>query len=93
MNKRKGLFRPGVIMFIGVFIFFVFMFADQQKLLNARNMELERLENKISEETMLNEKLKEDIELLGSDEYIEKIAREKLGYIKEGEKIFIDVNR
>lgn len=32
-----------------------------------------------------NELLKEDIEYVASDEYVEKIAREKLGLVKPGE--------
>lgn len=32
-------------------------------------------------------------EIVGTDEYIEKIAREKLGMVKEDEKLFVDVSK
>ena len=32
-------------------------------------------------------------DMVGTDEYIEKIARDKLGMIKANEKIFIDVSK
>ena len=36
------------------------------------------------------QKQKEEI---SSEESIEKLAREKLGMVKDGEKIFIDINK
>lgn len=32
-------------------------------------------------------------DIVGTDEYVEKIAREELGMVKEGEKLFIDVSK
>ena len=32
-------------------------------------------------------------DIIGTDEYIEKIARDKLGMVKEGEKLFVDVSK
>ena len=31
--------------------------------------------------------------MLDSEEYMEKIARKKLGMVKPGERIFIDINK
>lgn len=31
-------------------------------------------------------------EAAGTDEYLERVAREKLGYMKPGEKVFIDAS-
>jgi len=36
-----------------------------------------------------NQQLRKQVEMLNSDAYIEKIAREKLGLVKEGEKVYI----
>ncbi|HAL63405.1 MAG TPA: cell division protein FtsH [Clostridiales bacterium] len=38
------------------------------------------------------EELNRDLENAGTDEYIEKIAREKLGMIKANEIVFIDIS-
>ncbi|MBA1334617.1 MAG: Cell division protein DivIC (FtsB), stabilizes FtsL against RasP cleavage [Firmicutes bacterium] len=40
-----------------------------------------------------NERIRAQIEMMQSDQYIEKLAREKLGLIKPGEVMFVDVNR
>ncbi len=51
----------------------------QEDIITSQN-QLEELKNK-------NSKLEADLKKVPSDEYIEKLAREKLGMIKEGEKV------
>ena len=58
---------------------------------NARAQEA-RIQAQIEEIKKENEKLKDEIERMRSDEYIERIARERLGLIKFGEVMFVDVN-
>ncbi len=43
------------------------------------------LESEIKRYTSMNEALENQIELLRSDEYVEKMARDKLGLVKPGE--------
>ena len=92
MNKRKTS-KLGLFVIIGFFVYFAYVFIDQQKVLYAKEIEMNSIQMKIEEEMKLNEELKKQKEMLGSDEYVEKIAREKLGMVKPGEKIFIDVNK
>jgi cell division protein FtsB len=40
-----------------------------------------------------NERLQEQKVEIASEDSIEKIAREKLGYVKDGERIFVDSNK
>ena len=54
--------------------------------------ELDKIQSNIEQENELNKKLLQQKQEVKSDEYIEKIARENLGMIKDGEKIFIDVD-
>ena len=65
---------------------------EQQKILSAKNNELKSVQSKIDEERKTFEELKKQKENVNSDEYIERVAREKLGMVKYGEKIFVDVN-
>lgn len=92
MNKRK---KPGLGIYIlfMIFIYLSYIAADQQKLLRAKNLELEKIENKISEEELLNEELTREKEMIQSDEYKEKVARGKLGMVKKNERIFVDVGK
>lgn len=92
MNKRKTS-KLGLFIIIGFFLYFAYVFVDQQKVLYAKDVEMQNIQTKIKEEIKLNEDLKKQKEMLGSDEYIEKVAREKLGMVKPGEKIFVDINK
>ncbi len=81
----------GVIVLLAIFIYLSYIAVNQQKLLYAKSLELDRIEDKIDEETKLNEELTKEKEMIQSDEYIEKIAREKLGMVKKNERVYVDI--
>ena len=89
----KGKFRMGYIILAICLIYFVATFINQQKLFNAGQRELKALEQKLEEERAENARLRSDLELIGTDEYIERIAREKLGMVKKDERVFEDINK
>ena len=90
MNKRK---RPSlmIIALCLVFIYFSYLAIEQQRILDVRNNEIAKIEEKIEAEKRVNEELKKEIEMIDSDEYKEKIAREKLGMVRKNERVFVDV--
>lgn len=95
MNKRRKN-RFGIILIliiIGLLVNFVHILIDQQKVLYAKGNEMISIKSKIEEENKIRDKLLNQKKSLNSNEYIEKVAREKLGMVKQGEKIFIDVNK
>jgi len=75
------------------FVYFVVTFIEQQNMINSKSKQIETINQKIAEEQKINEELNKNIEIIGSDEYIEKVARERLGMVKSGEKLFIDTNK
>ena len=81
----------GVIALLIIFIYLSYIAVNQQKLLYAKNLELDRIEDKITEEKKLNEELTKEKEMIEDDEYIEKIAREKLGMVKKNERVYVDI--
>lgn len=91
MNKRK---RPGLgaVIFLAFVVYFTITLIDQQKLLDAKMVQFESLQSKIIEANQTYKELLDDFEMIGTDEYIEKIAREKLGMVKNNEKVFVDIN-
>jgi cell division protein FtsB len=54
---------------------------------------MSEIQVKIDRETRNNELLQEQKVEIASEDSIEKIAREKLGYVKDGERIFVDSNK
>lgn len=81
-----------LLILIAVMLYFLFITFDQHKILASKDEAMKNIQTKIEEEKRINEELKKQKEILDADEYIERIAREKLGMVKPGEKIFIDIN-
>jgi cell division protein FtsL len=92
MDKEKKS-RLGTFVIIGFFLYFAYTLVDQQKILYDKELQLNNINAKVEREQKLNDELLKQMETLHSNEYIEKIAREKLGMVKKGEKIFIDANK
>lgn len=91
MDDKKG-FRWGLLITTALVLYLLYVIVSQQTNLDIKFSELKDIQAKIEEESNLNRELKNEEELLNTDEYIEKTAREKLGMIKPGERIFIDIN-
>jgi len=91
MNGKKGS-RWGLFILIAFIVYFLFIIVEQQKILYSKEEAMKNIRTRVEEETRENEELIRQKEILDTDEYIEKVAREKLGMVKPGEKIFIDIN-
>jgi cell division protein FtsL len=91
--KKKKKSKLGFVVLLLFSIYFVYVFAEQQHMLYVKNIEMRNVEAKVKEEQATNDKLIKQKDMISSDEYIEKIAREKLGMVKPGEKVFVDVNK
>lgn len=89
MSKRKKS-KLGLVLLMVIFIYFAYTAVGQQKILYMKDVELKKVQSEIDEETKENEKLKEEQEELNSDEFVEKTAREKLGMVKKGERVYFD---
>ena len=94
MSTAKKFFRYLALILLIIILFSLirdiffgqFSFQENEKLENLIDKKEDKLV-KISEE---NETLKDEIKLLkNNDEYVEHVARENLGLIKEGEE-YID---
>lgn len=94
-NNRKSKKKLNIsrLLFVGVIVYFVSVFCVQQFRINEYKVKEEYYNNAITE---LNQE-KAEYEALASQsntvEYIEKVAREKLGLVKPYEKIFMDINK
>lgn len=81
---KKNMNLKKMVFFI-LLIYACYIFANQQiimgnikKQIIQRKTELENLQEK-------NQKLQDEVKMSKSDSYIEKLAREKLKLVKEGE--------
>lgn len=74
-------------------IYFVYTFIEQQVQINKYDSEIEMYTADIENKRELVNYYNNQKGNTKSDEYIENVARESLGYVKPYEKIFIDANK
>jgi len=91
MNNGKKS-KITLIIILCFLFYFALSFVNQQKVIQAKQKKYEILMTSLEEAKTRNEELKRDLEIVESDEYIEKVAREKLGMVRRNERIFYGVD-
>ena len=76
-----------------VVIYFSCTIISQQSMINKKTKEVNALQEEISQANEEADKLKSEIDNLQDPEYIEKIARERLGLVRPNERVFVDSNK
>lgn len=92
VKKRKGKVTGGrfmILTFGSLALYLAFNFGQGFYQIHNLKNEITILEQEVTELRKVNTKLKDEVEHLHSPEAIEKIAREKLGLIKDGEIVIM----
>ncbi len=96
-TKKKAKLNPkrfAVAMIVIIFaVYFIYVMIWQQVMLSRKNKEIDALEEQITAATQQAEELEKELENLNDPEYLERIAREKLGLVRPNERVFVDVNQ
>jgi len=88
MRKRV---HPLIWVFMsGLIFYFIITLARQQGEISLIQAEMQVIAHKISQEEKKRDELLEQKIKANTDAFIESIAREKLGMVKEGERLFVD---
>lgn len=87
-RKKSFILTLGLLLLIG---YFVITFLSLQLSIKERRSVLEQKNVAYQQQVAENERLKSVVESEDKSEYIEQVAREKLGYVMPGEKVFYDV--
>ncbi len=91
-NKNRSIYKILTVVFMTAFTFMFIKGVMHQPQITDNKAQIAELEEKIEYEKQRIE----EVELLktkvDTDEYIEKVAREKLSMIKRDEIVFIDIS-
>jgi cell division protein FtsB len=68
------------------------LLIDLQVTLASRKQELAELQQKYEEKRIANKELELQLQQGMDEEYVERIAREKLDYVAPDEKVYIDIS-
>ena len=91
MKIIKKIYKK--VLFVGLLIYAVFVFISQQSTLNTYNKEVSKYKKDIEEAKETKESLIAMKDNINSPEYIEEIARDKLGMYLPNERVFIDIGK
>lgn len=91
--KKQKRFKLWPLILVVSICYFAYTLYNQQISIEERNGKNAQLQKNIHIEIVKNEQLQLQKSLINTDEFNEKIARERLGYVKDGEKIYIDTNK
>lgn len=92
MKKKK---KVGMLTKVLVAVFAVyatFTMVSLQLQISQKKEEQAELKAQVAEQTLRNAEVKALLESENSDEYVARIARDKLGYISPGERVFVDIS-
>lgn len=84
---KKSLFTIFTVAAICVFASFMVL---NQININSRQQKLAELEQSIKLQRLENEKASNEIKNSDDAEYIERIAREKYGYVRSGDRVYVN---
>lgn len=88
-KKLKRFIFNGAKVAFGIYIIYVLI--SQQPVIEAKKEQLIELEKVMNEARELELELRTDISMADSKYYIERAAKEKLGMLKPGDRVFIDI--
>ncbi len=91
-RKSKKRFKLRHLLASIFVLYIVCILVSQQIAIKEASRKEEDIKSRIEQLKEENESIKTELERTKDEEYIEKLAREKLGMIKPGEIMFIDVN-
>ena len=87
---KKGKFKIKNVLLCFFLIYVVITLTNQQLSIAKLRRAEQDSQAKIQKVRTENERLKAMISNANTDEYIEKLAREQLGLVKPGEKVYVD---
>lgn len=92
MKRKRYVLKPRTKIFLALLFlgyFGITMFKQELKM-DDQTSKIEQLKGEISQTEETNADLERLLQYTQSEEYMEKMARERLGWVKKGEIIFIE---
>ncbi len=75
-----------------VFVYMGYILLNQQSKINDLDKEISFYSREIEEQNLKTERLNDTLTSMSTDEYMEEVARDKLGLVMPSEIIFMDAS-
>ncbi len=91
--KRKKRVGLATKIFVAAFsVYAAFTLVSLQIRIGSKEEEQKLLEAQVEEQSLRNAEIEALLNSEENDEYIARIARDKLGYVLPGERVFVDIS-
>ncbi|NLI60357.1 MAG: septum formation initiator family protein [Clostridiales bacterium] len=92
MKRKRYVLKTRMKVFLALLFlgYFGIILIKQEIKMDDQAHKIEHLKEEIAQTEEMNAELERLIQYTESEEYIEKVARERLGWVKKGEIIFIE---
>lgn len=93
MSKTKSKKKYSTIKLVISLLFFAYVgyvLIVQQFSISEKKSQISAIDDEITQATKENEYLDSQLKIVNTPEYIEKVAREELGYAAPDEIVFVD---
>ena len=81
-----------MVVLVALVMYSIVTFAKQETQFKKYDKDLQMYSSLINDENLKNEQLTEIKNRISTDEYIEEVARDRLGLVKPNEIVFIDAS-
>ena len=85
---KKHLFLKLIVLIL--LVYFISTLVSAQVQINNKREELQKIEQECEKQLVANKELERQILLYQDEEYVQRAAREELGYGTADEKLYID---
>lgn len=94
-SERKKLFTPRFFVRFGLLLFCIYLvtaFVFVQMEIVEKKQQLKNLTQQADTQKAKNQELQRVIDAADKDVYMERVARERLNYVRPDEKVYIDMS-
>ena len=91
--KRRVTLRFKLLILLACAVYAGLIFINQSSVLSDLETQKSDLQKQYAQAQMQYSELENEAQYMNSDAFIEKMAREKLGWVKEGELKFVQENK
>lgn len=93
LKDKNGKFKYSSVLWAAVAVWACYVFVSQQINLSEQKRQISEISSKIEAAEKENKELGSTLSSVETDEYIESVARQNLGYTKSNEQVFVDSSK
>lgn len=93
MNKKRKKVKSSplkIFIFVAFFVYIGYIVITQQITINEKKAQLKSVNNNIVKAEEEKKSLDKEMKIVNTPDYIEKVARDELGYASPDEIVFVD---